>query len=455
MRPIIVLLLTGLMTTTASAQTAPLAGPPGAPPSPPSASPPGLSQGTPPAAPPSEQLRAIEPLEVRLLWANRRWQLAHRGEVLKDFGPREQDARQALRVIQELRLNQHGVIGSPMPVMEYWLADGKPPHAAPRGSLRTVDLNPATLRVEQVQGQWCLRDAARVLFNFQQHADDARQALAVVRKYHFDQFGVVGSVTPMYVPMSHSESDSPTSATAPGRQLSPRQLLTSPFARATKNEGPSRADAGKSPAAAAKPAAPAAGREEVVRQVLPPLADAPRDAGTAQPPGSPWRTHFHVPGQEAAHVDSDRIAFDWRQVQLRQQQGEWKLMAGGTVLGNFGDQVREAKLALAALRYYRFTEQWRLGVPQPYITYYVPNRTAPPGLMLGISGEELKADKLELRHVETGYALCQGQRVVFRLREREDDGRRLLDAIKQSHCDRICRIGEPGKEPMTLLLRSK
>lgn len=447
MGPVAPLLLAGVLASVAQAQTAPPAGKPAAPP------PSLLAPATPAAeakpAPLTENLHPIEPLEVRLSWNNRRWQLSHRGEILKDFGPREQEARQALRVIQDLRLNQHGVVGSPAPVMEYWLSDGKPPRSVSRGGLRTVALDPGTLRVEQVQGQWCLRDASRVLFNFQDRADDARHALAVVHKYHFDQIGVLGSLAPMYVPLSAGVGETPTLATAQGKKSSPRQLLTSPFARAARNaEAAGRAEAGKA-------AVPPPGREGVVRQVIPPLAEAPHSPGSTMAPGSPWRTHTHLPGQEAAHADAERVAFDWRQVQLRQHQGEWKLMAGSTVLSNFGDQAREARLALSALRYYRFSELRRLGGQQPYLTYYVVNRTAPRGLMLGISGEELKPDKLELRQVNAGYALCQGQRVIFRLRDREEDGRKLLETIKQNHCDRVCRIGEPGKEPMTLLLRSK
>src|SRR5262249_29254188 len=107
---------------------------------------------------------------VDLQWQGERWQLVAGGVMLKDFGRRQTEAREALRIVRELRLTQHGTIGTPKPVMEYWLADGQAPRAYdPR--LRLISFDPAGLRVEQVQGQWCLRDARMPLFYFGAHAE--------------------------------------------------------------------------------------------------------------------------------------------------------------------------------------------------------------------------------------------------------------------------------------------
>src|SRR5262249_42311023 len=62
-----------------------------------------------------------------------------------------------------------------------------------------VALDPARLKVEQVQGQWVVRDPQRVLFNFGDRPDEARQALEVVRRHGFRQVGVVGQAAPLVV----------------------------------------------------------------------------------------------------------------------------------------------------------------------------------------------------------------------------------------------------------------
>src|SRR5262245_37386430 len=75
----------------------------------------------PDAQAPRESLVNFDPQQVRIGWNNRRWQLVHQGHVLKDFGLCEQDARTAFGLIHELGLTQLGTVGTPQPVMEYWL----------------------------------------------------------------------------------------------------------------------------------------------------------------------------------------------------------------------------------------------------------------------------------------------------------------------------------------------
>ena len=88
----------------------------------------------PPAAP-GEPLVAFNPDLVEVVWTNGTWQLHEartdgRPEtVLKDFGTHQAEAFEALRLIRGLHLTQHGTVGTPQPIMEYWLSDGQAPQA--------------------------------------------------------------------------------------------------------------------------------------------------------------------------------------------------------------------------------------------------------------------------------------------------------------------------------------
>ena len=55
------------------------------------------------------------------------------------------------------------------------------------------------------------------------------------------------------------------------------------------------------------------------------------------------------------------MAFDWRQVQLRKEDGGWKLAAGSCVLADFGTDEHAARQGLSAMQYYRFTERRQVG----------------------------------------------------------------------------------------------
>jgi hypothetical protein len=395
-----------------------------------------------------ERLRIFNPLTLQLSWSFHRWQLVDDGEVLKDFGPREQEARQALRLIRDLGLNQYGTVGSPQPVMEYWLIDGRAPQGMVRGGLRALPLVPATLRVEQVQGQWCVRDSMRVLFTFGSRANDAQQALAVMRKHAFNQVGALGLGAPsMYVFFGAGNPKELTLSSTPTQTLTPGHLAPARFSRVAKNaDGTPHVQKGP---------APAGSLEGVVSGVLPPLA---------QPAGGQktlWREQPHFgphpgPGQAAY---GDRMPFDWRQAQLRVDGGEWKLMVGKVVLARFGSNAVLARQALSALRYYRFTEQWRASGEagadgEAGGAFYLANLQAPRGMMFGLQAAELDPQKVEVKQADGGYAVVAGKQVLMRFGSNKEEAHKLAETIRHDKLDRVCKLGDPGKEAMTLLVRS-
>src|SRR5262249_42343731 len=146
---------------------------------------------------------------VELKYDDGRWVLTAGATILKDFGRNEMEARQAWYLIRELRLNQHATIGTPKPVVEYWLHDGHAPDHLPRG-IRTLALDLAKLKVERAQGFWVVREPVRVLFNFGASEADANQALAVLRRYGFNQVGLVGQAVPsMLVFAARPQADAP------------------------------------------------------------------------------------------------------------------------------------------------------------------------------------------------------------------------------------------------------
>jgi hypothetical protein len=415
-----------------------------------------------PSAPAS--LDMIDPRAVQLSWQDRRWLLVHQGHTLKDFGSRVEEARLALRLIHELGLNQRGVIGSPVPHLEYWLVDGHAPGSLPRSGMHTFPIEPDRLRVEQVQNQWCVRDGNRVLFTFGQHADEAREALAVLQKYHFTQVGFVGQGMPsMIVFGGNGQGDAPTMAATHGASAAGRQFAPQKFPRlVTNSDGSPRVEPMKGGSAAH-----AQGYEGVVQPLVPPLF-APAKV-RATPPGetptlgnlraAAWHTQPNfgpqAPAQPAIPAgQEERRAFDWRQVQVRQENGAWKLTSGSQLLAGFGADLQQAQKALAAIRYYRFTEL-RAVAGGDGAAYFLAHAAAPRGLMLGLQGVELQPDKLDVQLHAEGYAVCQGSRVVLQFRDRPEPARQALETIQRQKLDRLCHIGEPGKGGMTILVRSR
>ncbi len=392
--------------------------------------PPLIPLPAPAETPPVENLQSFDGRDARLVWNDRRWQIVVGERVLKDFGRRENDARGALRLIQDLELTQRGTVGAPAPVMEYWLSHGHGPTGITPG-LRALAIDLSSLRVEQIQAQWCLRDDLRILYNFGLRPQEAQRALAIVRKYGFDRIAVLGQAAPeMTVWLCSAEpwNTSGPLASAHGRARPQKQANPSP--------GPQTMGS-------------------IVTAALPPLQE-----------GGPTlhRTHL-VAAKGARGADKmapslpgwdeqgEWIPFDWRQVQLRQEEGGWKLAAGSIVLACFGTDAETAQQALAAVRHYRLTEQCRVGAPEPVFCYYLSNGQAPRGLMFGLPSIAFQPSKLSVERLGSIWALCEAQKVLILLGDQVEDARRLLEVIQHQQFDRIIQLGPPEHPAMTLLVR--
>ncbi len=457
------LLLSSVMASTAHAQSPPATLPLGWQHAATTKSAPVTANAQPPANLPSlEAIDLFRSRDVQLSWHDRRWLLTHQGRTLKDFGSHVEEAKFALRLIQELGLNQRAVIGSPVPHLEYWLVDGHAPGALPRSGMHTFPLEPDRLRVEQLENQWCIRDAERVLFNFGSNPDEARQALAVIQTHHFTQVGFFGQVmSSMIVFGGRGQSNSPTipathAAGTTGRPFAP-QKFSPPT---TTRDGTPRFEHLKQTSTAQT-----AGYNGIVQPLVPALfapakvrANASSESATLMNARSPaWRNQPHFGHQQPARAtptgEEVHHGFDWRQVQMRQDNGAWKITAGTHDLARFAT-LQQAHMAVATIRYYRFNEAHAVN-GEAGSSYFLAQGAAQRGIMLGLHGTEFQPEKLEVQHHSTGYVICQGSRVVLQFRDRPEPARQALETIQRQKLDRLCHLGEPGKEGMTIVVRSR
>jgi hypothetical protein len=386
---------------------------------------------------PREDLVSFDPREAQLDWNDRRWQVVADGHVLKDFGRRENEARQALRLIQDLGLTQRGTVGAPAPVMEYWLASGAGPTGLAAG-LRQLPIDLPSLRVEQIQAQWCLRDNLRVLYNFGLRPEEARRALAIVRKYGFRHVVVVGQAAPSMTVLLCDPDDR-----LAGSPMSPSRIHPTSAHQNTT------------------PKAPDTTFGSVVTAALPPVqegggllhAHPPSFKGPDRPRTGASHSGTPNPGLPGWQEPGEWVPFDWRQVQLRQDEGgKWELASGTLVLARFGTDAQAGHLALDAVRHYRLTEQCRVGRPTPLFSYFLSQGQAPRGVMFGLSGLAFQPDKLSVQSLGQRWAVCEADKVLAILGD-QSEAEQLLEAIQRNKFDRLVRLGTAEGEGMTLLLR--
>jgi hypothetical protein len=325
---------------------------------------------------------------LRLKYDAGNWQLYAGTVMLKDFGRAEAAANEALQVLRDLRVNAHGAIGD---VFEYYLADGQAPSGMTRHR-QVVHFNPEGTRVEQVGGNWCLRDERLVLYNFGPAKADAEAALAVCRKYGFNQLGYVGHPTPAL-----------------------KYLLFDPQQRLPPRTPP--------------PVVPASARMQVSEQV---------------------RRPFVVPGEG---VVGTSLPLDYRRLGLKRDRGGWTLDLGPDVSANFGGAEREGRALVQALQQLRCTEVCRVG--DTGFGFFLVNGRAPQGTLVGLPARPIRADRLTVRQVGASWAVCDGPRPLAEFGDKAEDARRALAAIKHFDFDHVCTAGAGRMDGVLLLVKSR
>ncbi len=377
----------------------------------------------------TEQLTTFDGTRAQLVWQEQTWKLVADGVVIKDFGRRESDARQAQRLIHDLHLTQHGTVGSPI-MMEYWLSDGHAPTGF-ASNMRTLSIDPASLKVEQSHGQWVVRDRQRVWFNFGLRGDEAGQALGVMKKYGFSQVATIGMPTPtMMVFLGNPVRPGAGAA-------SYRPPVTAPTDAAAALAGYTPATLPQMSHAAAQPHQPmTAFRHEPVQTLS---AAHPTSFLRGAPPEAPGLT--------------ERVSFDWRQAQVRKELGRWKVTAGSHVLADFGDNQHAAAEALKAVQFYHFSEHCQVGQPSPYCSYYLVGGQAPHGVPFGVHPQPIDVAHLAVQQVGDKYALVSGGQPVLQFGPRPDEARHMLDVIQRHRFDCVCHFGGPEEQGMTFLVK--
>jgi hypothetical protein len=403
-----------------------------------------------------ENLISFDDRLVELQWEDGHWQLWANGMLLKDFGRHEREGREALRLIHELRLSQFGTVGTPRPIIEYWLSDGQAPQGMTPG-LHKVPLDTASLRIEQIQECWCLRDSARALFNFGAHRDEAERALAIIQRHGFAEVGYIGEGAAMMLVFLGEQGGLQSTPLKPppppaGRMLTqsrlsgtdgspngmPRSLTQTNFQASQMQVG------GPKPAmhmsAAVDPRHRAT--EAQSNQVNPGLISTSRQL---TPPS------VLLPDVAAL---GERVPLDFRQVRVAHERQGYKLLCGNYVIADFGPNERDAQQAEAAFHNYRFTEQCLVGHPKPVFSYFLVNGRAPQGIPLGVQGTAFHPQNLRVRQEGNCWAICDGDRLLLPFGDKAEEARQTLEAIQHYEFDTICRIGQ-GEGAMTILARTR
>jgi hypothetical protein len=316
----------------------------------------------------TESITHFDPMTVEVRQNNRHFQLWAGKEMLKDFGEHREHAWEARKLVTDLQLTDHGSVGTPQAVMEYWLSHGQPPPFT-NASHNVVPLDAGTLRVDLSEGQYWLRDKDKQIFNFGLSAADAQLGLAVFHKYDFNELGIIGSPTPTMTYLLH---DPHAKSSLPGKpasmrvqtlpQQTPNTALSLPVIGTVGTRVPfdpmrlevHRAADGYHLTAGVRDLGSAGSDEYAARTVVHAAQHYPFTEYVRIGTGN---FGFYLSRNQAPRgipLGINHVAFSPQSLGVQQTGDQWRITDGKTTIAEGTGPASDAKLALGAIQHYQF-----------------------------------------------------------------------------------------------------
>ena len=339
--------------------------------------------------------------------ADGHWELWSGGLKIKNLGNRDADAREVLRIIRAFNLNQRGTVGQPVPVMEYWLSNGRAPQKM--GKVNSSVFDPDVLQIANCQGQWCLIDESRPWLTFGARAEDARLAMDIIQKYGFTEILYVDPINPVMMVF------------LAGHDRRPKGGLS-----IVKTGGNSfKQNSSMNP-------------------------ETKGSAQWFQPP------QLHVnPTLSEPVTGKEMVHFDWKQVAVQCKGLDWQLSANGNVLAHFGSLEHEAREASRAMQTLHLTERCQVGNDGSAFTFFLAEGQPARHIFFGAKTIACHANDLSLHQVGSRWAIWEFDHVILSLGTSREEAQKVLEVLQHYKVDHICQIGTAEPPAVTILVRTR
>jgi hypothetical protein len=139
----------------------------------------------------------FNPATLRITKILGNWKIVDGNHWLFDFATKKSEADRGLSIIKNYRMNQLCFVGRPGPSFQYILVSGASPAGGTQGE-DCVKFNPDNTTVASIQGRWKIVDGNYWMFDFGNRELEARQSLAIIKKYGFTYSCFVGRPDPSF-----------------------------------------------------------------------------------------------------------------------------------------------------------------------------------------------------------------------------------------------------------------
>jgi hypothetical protein len=166
----------------------------------------------------TEDCVSFNPATTTVANMQNNWLIVDGTHSMFSFGANQAEARQTLAIIKHYGMNQSCFVGRPGPSFTYMLVSGR----APSGTMTGEDclpFNATNASVAFINNDWKIVDGNRWMFSFGANQAEARQTLAIIKKYNFNSSCFVGRPGPSFTYMKASTVAVPPAVQQPVRPV--------------------------------------------------------------------------------------------------------------------------------------------------------------------------------------------------------------------------------------------
>lgn len=144
-----------------------------------------------------EDCISFNPATTEGKFINGDWKIADGSHWMFSFGNKKEETNKALKTIKHYRMNQSCFVGRPNPSFQYMLVSGNAPSGSFTGE-DCISFNPSSTEVKYLNGDWKIVDGSHWMFSFGSNESEARQSMAIIKKYGFSHTCYVGRPDPSF-----------------------------------------------------------------------------------------------------------------------------------------------------------------------------------------------------------------------------------------------------------------
>ena len=148
----------------------------------------------------AEDCVSFNPATTTVKFVSGDWKIVDGNHWMFSFGNKAAEAKRALQIIKTYRMNQSCFVGRPGPSFQYMLTSVRAPSGNLLGGEDCIHFNPARVEVKLIpqSNTWKMVEGNMWMEDFGNKKAEAFQALAIVKKYRFNQQCFVGRPGPSF-----------------------------------------------------------------------------------------------------------------------------------------------------------------------------------------------------------------------------------------------------------------